>query len=85
MVTGIRLLAVDNNVVIAASKLGKLKTVSQMFMIIILLINCYPFTFFGELAQNITSLVLILIAGLLTLVSGIDYFVKNKSLILKSK
>ena len=40
IVTGIRLLAVQNNVVIAASKLGKAKTVSQMFMVIILLLEC---------------------------------------------
>lgn len=85
MVTGMRLLAVDNNVVIAASKLGKLKTVSQMFMIIILLLNGYPFAFLGNFARDITSTVVISIAGLLTLISGIDYFVKNKELITKSK
>lgn len=85
MVTGIRLLAVDNNVVIAASKLGKLKTVSQMFMIIILLLNGYPFTLFGDFARELTILIVILIAGFLTIISGVDYFIKNKSFILKSK
>ena len=85
MVTGMRLLAVDNNVVIAASKLGKLKTVSQMLMIIILLLNGYPFTFLGDFARDITLTFVISIAGLLTLISGIDYFVKNKDLITKSK
>ncbi|MDD3999705.1 MAG: CDP-diacylglycerol--glycerol-3-phosphate 3-phosphatidyltransferase [Bacilli bacterium] len=85
MVTGIRLLAVDNNVVIAASKLGKLKTVSQITMVILLLLNNYPLTIFGDLVQEITSLVIITIAGLLTLISGIDYFVKNKEIILKNK
>ena len=85
MVTGIRLLAVDNNVVIAASKLGKLKTVSQMLMIIILLLNGYPFSILGEFARNITLTIVIALAGLLTLISGIDYFVKNKELITKSK
>jgi len=85
MVTGIRLLAVDNNIVIAASKLGKLKTVSQMLMIIVLLLNAYPFSFLGEFARDITLVVVINVAGLLTLISGIDYFIKNKELILKSK
>ena len=85
MVTGIRLLAVDNNVVIAASKLGKAKTISQMLMIIVLLANNYPFVLLGDLAGEITSLVLISLSGLLTLVSGIDYFLKNKEIILKSK
>ncbi len=85
IVTGIRLLAVQNNVVIAASKLGKAKTVSQMFMIIILLLECLPFSLIGGASKDITALVVISIAGILTLVSGIDYFIKNKKIILQSK
>lgn len=85
MVTGIRLLALDNNLVIAASKLGKAKTVMQMFAIILLLVNKYPFTLIGDLAGEIAGLVMISLAGVLTLVSGIDYFVKNKEIILRSK
>lgn len=85
MVTGMRLLAVDNNVVIAASKLGKLKTVSQMIMIIVLLLNGFPFTLLGSFARDITLAIVIIVAGLLTLISGIDYFIKNKELITKTK
>ncbi|MCK9536534.1 MAG: CDP-diacylglycerol--glycerol-3-phosphate 3-phosphatidyltransferase [Bacilli bacterium] len=85
IVTGIRLIAVSENVVIAASKLGKIKTVSQMIMIIFLLVNCYPLTFLGSYTQEITALVLIIIAGLLTLISGLDYFLKNKALIFEKK
>jgi CDP-diacylglycerol--glycerol-3-phosphate 3-phosphatidyltransferase len=85
LVTGIRLLAVDNNIVIAASKLGKVKTVSQMMMIIILLINSYPFTLLGTTAKEIVALAVISLAGLLTLVSGIDYLIKNKDIITISK
>lgn len=85
MVTGMRLLAVDNNVVIAASKLGKLKTISQMLMIVVLFLNAFPITFLGSFARDLTILIVITIAGLLTLISGIDYFVKNKELITKSK
>ncbi|MCK9470922.1 MAG: CDP-diacylglycerol--glycerol-3-phosphate 3-phosphatidyltransferase [Bacilli bacterium] len=85
MVTGMRLLAVDNNVVIAASNLGKLKTVSQMLMIIILLLNAYPFSFLGSFARDLTLTIVISVAGLLTLISGIDYFIKNKELIINSK
>src|SRR5690554_2425715 len=70
IVTGIRLLAIKDNVVIAASKLGKIKTVTQVIMIIFLLINCYPFALLGEFAQNLTALILIIIAALMTLVSG---------------
>ncbi len=78
-VTGLRLLAANNNCVIAASKMGKSKTVSQMFMIIILLLNCYPFSFLGGNSVDVTTVVLISIATILTIVSGIDYFVKNIS------
>lgn len=85
MVTGIRLLAVDNNVVIAASKLGKLKTISQMIMIILLLLNGYPFTLISGFAREVAMLTMIILAGSLTLISGIDYFIKNKAIILRSK
>ena len=84
-ITGLRTLAADNNKVIAASKLGKFKTVSQMVMIIILLIDCYPFALFGDLVKNITALVLISIATLLTLISGIDYFIKNAHVLKETK
>lgn len=84
IVTGIRLIAVSNNEVIAASKLGKIKTVSQMVMIMLLLIDCYPISFIDG-ARDVAALILISIAGLLTIISGIDYFIKNKELILKDK
>lgn len=85
MVTGIRLVAADNQQVIAASKLGKAKTVSQMFAILFLLVNNYPFTLLGDLGREITAIVLIGLAGILTLVSGFDYFIKNRNIILNSK
>lgn len=85
IVTGIRLLAVQNQLVIAASPLGKAKTISQMFMIIILLLECLPISLIGGISNDVTSLIVISLAGLLTLVSGIDYFVKNKEIILRSK
>lgn len=81
MVTGIRILAANNNVVIAASKLGKIKTVSQMIAIIVLLLNNYPFSLINFPLGNILAY----IAAALTVISGIDYFVKNKEIILKSK
>lgn len=84
-VTGLRTIAADNNKVIAASKLGKLKTVSQMVMIIFLLIDCYPFRFINDFAGDLASVVLISLATVLTLVSGIDYFVKNKHVLKESK
>ena len=84
-ITGLRTLAADNNKVIAASKLGKFKTVSQMVMIIFLLFDCYPFALIGEYGRDITALVLITIATLLTLISGIDYFIKNAHVLKETK
>lgn len=85
LVTGIRLLAADNNVVIAASKLGKAKTVSQMLMIIFLLVNNYPFTLLGTTTKEVVALIIISLAGILTLISGMDYLIKNKEIITRSK
>lgn len=84
-ITGLRTLAADNKTVIAASKLGKYKTVSQMVMILFLLVDCYPFALIGDLGRDITALILITIATLLTLISGIDYFIKNAHVLKETK
>lgn len=84
-VTGLRTIAADNNKVIAASKLGKLKTIFQMIMIIVLLIDCYPFRLISNVFGDIICVALIAIATILTLVSGIDYFIKNKHVLKESK
>ena len=84
-ITGLRTIAADNGIVIAASKLGKYKTVSQMIMIILLIVDCYPFAFLGTLAKEITALVLISLATILTIVSGIDYFIKNGHVLKNTK
>ena len=84
-VTGLRTIAADNNQVIAASKLGKLKTVSQMVMILFMLVDCYPFALIGTYGRDIAALVLISIATILTLVSGIDYFIKNAHVLKETK
>ena len=89
LVMGIRVLAASNNVVIAASSLGKLKTNSQFLVVIILLLNNYPFSLITALNigsnQNIISLVIIYIMAILTVISRIDYFVTNKEVIIKKK
>lgn len=81
LVTGIRTLAVNEGKVIAASNIGKLKTVSQMIMI--------PVVFFLNTTYDVTTFGFadfwIYLATLLTIVSGLDYFIKNKDIILASK
>ncbi len=73
IISGFRLIAADNGVVIAASYWGKFKTVFQMFMIILLILNIQNDIY------KMVALVVTWIAVILTVVSLIDYLVKNKS------
>lgn len=76
LVSGIRLVAVGQGKVIAASMWGKAKTVSQMVAIIasILLMNISVFT---SGVTYVAVNVLVWISTLLTLISGADYLIKN--------
>lgn len=84
LVTGIRLVAVDNGLVIAASKLGKLKTITTMLALIMMLFNGFYLWHAFEWGYDYLSLSLFWIAVVLTLVSGIDYLIKNRKVILQS-
>lgn len=66
IVTGLRLSAQSKNITIAASKWGKIKTISQIVAIVAVIIN-FPFNWH-----------FMLVAVILTLISGIDYFVKAR-------
>lgn len=83
-ITGLRTLAADNGVVISASKLGKLKTVSQMFMIIYV-IGINMFNIENTLIKDIVTVVLVSFATIMTIVSGIDYFIKNAKVLKEQK
>lgn len=69
IISGFRLVASDNGVVIAASCWGKFKTVSQMIMSVLLIVNI-P-------ALSILTTIFSVIALVLTVVSLIDYIAKN--------
>lgn len=77
IISGFRLVASDNGIVIAASYWGKFKTVSQMFMIIFLILDL-P----GNIA-GIIETILIYLALILTIVSLVDYIAKNKQVLTK--
>ncbi len=77
VVSGLRLIAVDNGIVIAASWWGKFKTAFQMTLIILLLIDI------GEL--KIITLVVFWITLFLTLISMVDYLWKNRSVVSQTK
>ena len=76
IISGFRLVASDNGIVIAASYWGKFKTVSQMFMIIVLIADL------GGIFDVIGT-VLIWLSLILTIVSLIDYVAKNVQVLTK--
>ena len=79
IISGFRLVAADNGVVIAASYWGKFKTVFQMLMIIVLIFN-FPGKFF-----EVLGLILTWVALLLTIISLCDYLIKNKNVLKEQK
>ena len=92
MVSGIRMLAAGEGNVIAASMLGKIKTVSQMIAISLAFLDNNPFMAFTskclcipELVLNILMSIAMLVSVIATIWSGIDYFEKSKDVVLKSK
>ncbi len=79
MVSGFRMVAASKGVVLAADKSGKIKTVFQDLAILVLLAGA---SFVGLYSiVNIIGLSLLGIATLLTIVSGIEYIVKNPSVL----
>ncbi|MNI51401.1 CDP-diacylglycerol--glycerol-3-phosphate 3-phosphatidyltransferase [compost metagenome] len=80
-VTGLREVALLEGSVIAASKWGKAKTITQIIAISALLLNNFPFEWLNIPFADIA----IWVATLITIYSGIDYFVKNKSVLNFSK
>lgn len=77
IISGLRLVASDSGVVIAASYWGKFKTTFQMAMIIGLILNP-PIPYMDVINQ-----VLIYIALILTIISMIDYIKKNYKVFLE--
>lgn len=74
-ITGLRSLIANKGIIIVSSNLGKYKTVSQIIAVLLLILN--PVPHLGHIS--------LWIALLLTLVSGVDYFLKTKEVILSSE
>lgn len=71
IISGLRLVASDNGIVIAASYWGKFKTTFQMIMIISLILDLsVPY-------MEMINTVLIYTALILTVISMLDYIVRN--------
>ena len=73
IISGFRLVASDKGVVIAAGYIGKAKTVTQMIMIMLMILDI-------EQIQLITDIVMY-IAAILTVVSLVDYIYRNRSVL----
>lgn len=92
MVSAIRMLVATEGKVIAASKLGKIKTVTQMVAISLAFLDtnyfmsfvCGALTGFA-LILNILMSVAMILAVIATIWSGVDYFMKSKDVVLQSK
>jgi len=76
LITGIRTVAADKGIVIAASNYGKYKTTFQMIAVIALMLNNYPFSLINFPFDTI----MVYIALILTIYSGVDYIIKSKNL-----
>lgn len=73
IISGFRLVASDNGIVIAASWWGKIKTNVQMIMSVMLIVN------FDHPVMNTLEQIAIYLALALTVISLIDYMVKNRT------
>lgn len=75
IISGFRIIAADNGIVIAANYWGKIKTVCQMIMIIWLIVDL-PFAIYEIIGQ-----VLIYASLLLTVISLVEYMIQNKDVL----
>lgn len=73
IISGFRLIASDNHIVIAASYWGKFKTTFQMIMVCLMIANIS--------ALRLLTQIVMWIALVLTIVSLVDYMIKNKQVI----
>ena len=81
IVDGCRMVAATNGKVVAAGMMGKLKTVLQMVTVALVLLNNLPFELIGLPMSDI----LLWMAALVSMISGIQYFNMTKEDIMESK
>ena len=81
IVDGIRMLAAEKGIVLAAGPLGKAKTAIQMITIILILLNNLPFELIGIPMADI----LLWLSVFLSVASGIKYYFQIKPYIMESK
>lgn len=77
IISGFRLIASDNGVVIAASYWGKFKTTFQMIMTCLMIANLQPLKLLTDIVMWI--------ALVLTVISLIDYLIKNREIMRETR
>jgi CDP-diacylglycerol--glycerol-3-phosphate 3-phosphatidyltransferase len=75
IISGFRLIAAENQKVIAANQWGKFKTASQMIMVILLIVN------FASGPLFVLTVIVKYAALVLTIISLCDYIYKNKQVL----
>lgn len=83
IVSGFRMVAASSGLVLAADKIGKIKTFFQDISVMVLLLSLDLFT--DTLAMYITGNALLAIAVVLTIYSGVSYIVKNRGVLKENK
>ena len=78
IISGFRLIAAENGIVIAANYWGKFKTVSQMIMIILLMLD------FGGIFTVLTQ-IFIWLSVALTIISLLTYIMQNRKVLSMQK
>lgn len=73
-VTGLRVVKAEEGVIISSSKLGKFKTVSQITAVLLIMVQ----NIFHPLATLALGQWVMYFAVLITIISGIEYFYRNK-------
>ncbi len=87
IVSGFRMVAAGKGVVLAADKLGKLKTTFQDIAIALLLASITILGISSEAGEIVAliGLVCFYVCTLLTILSGVNYIVKNKQVLAEDK
>lgn len=80
-VTGLRLICAEQGEVVAANQLGKIKTWAQILAIVLLLLNNMIF----DIWHISADIIMLWVALVFTVWSGIEYFWLNRRVLLESK
>lgn len=83
LVSAFRIIASSKNVILAADKLGKIKTVLQMISLILLLPSIELISLVPTVGNIVyyASLIILAFATIMTVISGANYIIKNRSVL----